>query len=120
MPRTFYQIKLKECFFPAVSAEDALDMYNNGACCGGLHREEVDVGVAVNAEHTVKLFMLAKAMYDSEKFNCDEVEAAVRAVACKMGYPLTCEQIASSVIHWVERVGEDMTLAEMEEWLIND
>lgn len=120
MPRTFYQIKLKECFFPALSSEDALDMYNNGACNGGLHKDEVEIGVAVNAEHTMKLFLLAKTMYDSEKFDANEVEAAVRAVACQMGYPFTCEQIAESVVLWVERVCDDMTAAEMEEWMIND
>jgi hypothetical protein len=118
MARGIYEVKLKEYYFPALSAADAVEMRNNGNCEEILQRDEVEVRLLVQEEHTMQLFLLAKTMYDMEKFSCKEVEAVIAALAREMGYFSTAEEIADCVTLWIERVAEDMTLHELEEWII--
>lgn len=118
MARGIYEVKLREHFFPALSAADAVDMRNNGAVEEILSDREVEVTLLVKEEHTMQLFLLAKTMYDMEKFTCQEVEAVISALAREMGYLDIAEEIADCVTLWVERVAEDMTLPELEEWII--
>lgn len=117
MARGIYEIKLKQRFFPALSEQDALEMQRNGAC-NGLSEDEVEIGLIVSEEHAMKMFMLAKTMYDFDNFTVNEVRAAVRAVATELGYFATYEQVAECIIDWIERVGEDMTVTELQEWMI--
>ncbi len=117
MARGIYEIQLNERFFPALSGLDALEMQRNGSGCG-LSEDEVSIKLVVAEEHSMKMFLLAKTMYDSDKFNYKEVRAAVRAVALELGYVATCDQVADCVTTWIERVGEDMTVTEFEEWMI--
>ena len=79
--------------------------------------EEVDVKVICNAEHAMKLFVLAKTMYDTEKFDSDDIEVAVRSLALKLNCFCNFEEITSCVMTWVERFDE-MSLADLEEWII--
>lgn len=118
MARGIYEIKLKEHYFPALSSADAVDMRNNGACEENLSEGEVEVSLLVKEEHTMQLFLLAKTMYDMEKFTCEEVEAVISALAREMGYFSIAEDIADCVTQWIERVAEDMTLHELEEWML--
>lgn len=118
MARGIYEARLKNRFYPALCEGDAMEMQVNGVCHCGLTDEDIEVSLVVKEEHTMKLFVLAKSMYDSEKFEYLEVKSAVSAVAIKMGYYTTYEEVAECVISWVERVAEDMTLSELEEWLI--
>lgn len=115
MARGIYEIKLKDSLFPAVSADEAIEMWNNGNSKSA-NTEELEVKMIVTEEDTVKLFLLTKTMYDTDKFNCEEVAVAVSAVAAEMGYTNT-EEISNCVIKWVERF-EDSTLGELEEWVI--
>lgn len=117
MARAIYGIKLKEHLFPARSEEDALDMQNNGDCSGGLGKDDIDVFPLVSEEHTVKLFMVAKTMYDMEKFLATEVAAAVCAVAETLGYSNDAKDIADTVTLWAERL-DYMSPGEFQEWLI--
>jgi hypothetical protein len=117
MARGIYEIKLKERFFPALSAADALDMQRSGACCA-LSEDEVEVRMVVSEDHAMKMVLLAKTMYDLDKFSVKEVRSAVRGVALECGYIDTFEQVAECVIDWVERVCDDMTITETEEWMI--
>lgn len=117
MAREIYELKLKDRFFPALSAADALEMHMNGDRHNALTEEAVEVGVIVKGEHTMKLFILAKTMYDTEKFEWNEVGAAVCALARELGYYKNAAEVANCVLTWVERF-EDMTLSELEEWII--
>ena len=118
MARGIYEIKLKEHLFPALSAADAVEMRNNGNCEEALQEHEVEVNLLVKEEHAMQLFLLAKTMYDMEKFNCKEIETVVSALAREMGYFSIAEDIADCVTLWIERVAEDMTLLEVEEWML--
>lgn len=117
MARAIYEIKLKEHFFPALSKADALEMQYNGGCAG-LTEDDVTINMTVNEEHTLKLFTLAKTLYDMDKFNIHEIEAALRAVVCEMGYTDIQQEVTDTVTRWIERVGEEMTIVELEEWLL--
>ena len=117
MGRAIYEIKLRENYFPATSAEDALEMQRNGNCSGILQEGEVIVTPRVGEESTIKLFLLAKTMYDMEKYTYAEVKSAVTALAREMGYFAEAEQFAETVTTWVERF-DDMPRSEFEEWLI--
>lgn len=116
MARAIYEIKLKDRLFPATSEEDALEMYNTNN--EELTEEAVEVGVAVKEEHVMKLFILAKAMYDTDKFDYKEIQAAVGAVARNLGYYSTYEDVAQCVNTWIERIGEDMDVSDVAEWVI--
>lgn len=118
MARGIYKIELKDSYFPALSAADAVEMRNNGSTDVAIPDNEVEVSLFVNEDHTVRLFLLAKTMYDMEKFSCQEIEVAIAALAREMGYFGMADEIADCVTLWVERVAEDMTLSELEEWLI--
>lgn len=118
MARGIYKVELKETYFPAHSAEEAVEMRNNGNCEDVLDRDEVEVKLVVQEEHTMQLFLLAKTMYDLEKFNCQEVEAVIAALARQFGYFGIAEEIADCVTLWVERIADDMTPHDLEEWII--
>lgn len=118
MARGIYEIKLKERYFPALSATEALEMQNNGNYCGGEKDEEVEINLMVTEEHTMQLFLLAKTMSDMEKFNYQEIEAVIVALAREMGYSSIATEVADCVLTWVERVAEDMTIHDLEEWII--
>lgn len=117
MARGIYEIKLKERYFPALCAEDAMEMQLNDEC-RGLRDEDVEVTMVIKEEHTIKLFLLAKTMYDTEKFEYNEIEAAICALAREMGYYGKEAEVTNCVTTWVERIAEDMTPGELEEWLI--
>lgn len=117
MARAIYEIKLVENYFPATSAEDALEMQRNGHCSGILQDSEVTVAPVLGEESTIKLFLLAKTMYDMEKYTYQEVKSAVTALCIQMGYYAQAEQLADTVITWVERF-DDMPQSEFEEWLM--
>ena len=117
MARAIYEIKLKESYFPALSGAEALNMQNNFTS-GDLQEEDVDIRVAVTAEHTLKMFMLCKTMYDMEKYTTKEIACSIKALATEMGYFSETERLADMVTTWTERVSEDMTPQELQEWLI--
>lgn len=114
MARGIYEIKLKERYFPALCAEDAMEMQINPS----LKDEDVEITMVVKEEHTMKLFLLAKTMYETEKFEYTEIEAALCALAQKMGYKGIEAEVVDCVTTWVERIAEDMSPGEFEEWLI--
>lgn len=117
MARGIYEIKLKERYFPALSVAEAVDMQNNGNC-HGLQEEDFEVTLIVKEEHTMQLFLLAKTMYDMEKFEYNEVKAVVRALALEMGYFSVADEVAECVLRWVERFDSDYTISDLEEWII--
>lgn len=117
MARNIYAIKLKNSFIPAASAEDALDQYNTLADTE-LTPSEASVEIVVKEEHVMKMFILAKTMFDAEKFEYDEMQAAISALALKFGYYSAHEDITDCVLTWVERFA-DITPADLEEWVIN-
>lgn len=118
MARGIYEITLKENFFPELNERDALDTFNMDGGVAGLREDDVEIRRVVEEEHTMELFLLAKTMYDMEKFTEPEIEAVVRALAIEMGYHTIYKEVAACVIKWTERMTEDMTLHDMEEWLI--
>lgn len=117
MARRIYEIKLKENLFPALSEAEALEMQRNGDCSNLIPDNEVVVNIFVSEEDTVKMFMLAKTMYDMEKFSWQEVSAAVRSVAVELGYWQIAQDVADIVTTWVERF-DDATAEEFQEWLM--
>lgn len=117
MARAIYEIKLKESYFPAMSGAEALHMQNSFTS-GDLQEEDVELRVCVTAEDTVKMFLLCKTMYDMEKYTFKEIWSAVKALATEMGHFAEAERLADMVTTWTERVSEDMTIQEFQEWLI--
>lgn len=117
MAKSIYKIQLKEDLFPAVSAAEALEIQNNGNSFGVLQEDEVVVTPIVGEESTIKLFMLAKTMYDMEKYTYQEIKSTLTALACQMGYWKDSEQIAETVTTWVERFDE-LPADEFQEWLL--
>ena len=117
MARGIYEVRLKNRFFPALCVEDATEMQNNGECRRCLSDEDIEVSLLVKEEHTMKLFLLAKTLYDTEKFELCEVETAVRALAIQFGYYNIAAEVTDCVITWVERFDE-MTPSDLEEWVI--
>lgn len=117
MARGIYEVTLKHRYFPALSAVEALEMQNNGECRGILQEDDVQVNCVVKEEHTMKLFILAKTMYDTEKFELSEVQAAVSSLAIQLGYYFIHEEITDSILTWVDRF-MDTSLNELQEWII--
>lgn len=117
MARGIYEIKLKNRLFPALSEEDAMEMQINGECRASLSDEDIQVSLLVKEEHTMKLFLLAKTIYETEKFELSEVETAVRALAIQFGYYNIAAEVTDCIITWVERFDE-MTPSDLEEWII--
>lgn len=118
MARRIYEIQLKNRFIPGLSQTDAAELWNEGEEEGKkLNEDEVEVNIVCSEEDTMKLFILAKIMYDTDKFNATEIERAVSTLATTLGYKTSLE-IAECVVRWVERMTDDMTLAEIEEWII--
>lgn len=117
MARGIYEVKLRERYFPALCEADALEMQINSEACG-LKDEDVEISLVISEEHTMKLFLLAKTMYETEKFDYTEIEAALFALIQKLGYRGREEEVAVCVTTWVERIVEDMSPGEFEEWLI--
>lgn len=116
MARGIYEIKLKDNLFPALSAAEALEMCHS-TTTGALLENETEINCIVKEEHVVKLFILAKTMYDTEKFECNEVESAVCALAQELGYYSKAAEVANCILSYVERFDE-MTLSDLEEWII--
>lgn len=117
MARAIYEVRLRENYFPAMSGAEALHMQNSFTS-STLQEEDVDIRVCVTAENTLKLFLLCKTMYDMEKFTFKEIWSAVKALAVETGHFAEAEKLADMVTTWTERVSEDMTLQEFQEWLI--
>lgn len=116
MARGIYEIKLKERFYPALSEADAVEMQftHNGAA----EESDVEVSLAVREDHTMQLFLLARTMYELDKFERDEIEVVVCALARKLGYCTDTEDIVVCVLNWVEATSEELTIHELEEWII--
>jgi len=117
MARGIYEITLKTRYFPALSAEDALELHNCGDYLAEFQEEDVEINLIVKEEHTMQLFLLAKTMYDMDKFEHSQVKTTVGALAMEMGYVNNHEEVADCVLTWVERF-DDMTLSDVEEWII--
>jgi hypothetical protein len=117
MARGIYKIELKHPYFPALSAAEAVEMRNNCVGSSFIQDEEVEVKKVVLEEHTVQLFLLTKTMLDMEKFTAPEIDAVICALAKELGYE-DATAVADCVIRWTERITDDMTLSELEEWLI--
>ena len=117
MARAIYEIKLKEHYFPALDVADALELRANGDFKNSPVDDEFEVSLVVKEEDTMKLFFFAKTIMDTEKFTSKEIEAAVGAMAKELGYFTNHSAVADCVIKWVERF-DHMTLAELEEWII--
>lgn len=115
MARAIYEVKLKERYFPAHSEAEALEMQNESDC--GLKADEASVSLAVKEEHAVKLFLLAKTMYDTEKFDYNEVEVAVQALARELGYFTNYTEISGCIISWTERFC-DIPMDEFVDWIL--
>ena len=116
MARGIYEVKLKERYYPALSAADAVEMQlvHNGVA----EENDVEVSLVVKEEHTMQLFLLARTMYELEKFERDEIEVAVCALARKMGYFADTAEVVSCILNWVETTLEELTMHELEEWII--
>lgn len=116
MARSIYEIKLNNRFFPALSSDEALEMVDPETA-KVLMDSSFTVSEVVKEEHTMKLFVAAKTMSDIELFEVNEIEAAVRALAFKLGYYTTADDVTECVLTWVERF-MDVPLSELQEWII--
>lgn len=116
MAKELYEIKLKERYYPASSAAEALELQANGELTRSLSEDDFEVSVVVKEEHTMKLFILAKTMQDTEKYEYNEIEASICALARELGYHHNYAEVADCILTWVDRF-DDMPLEELEEWL---
>lgn len=117
MARAIYEIKLKEPYFPAESAAEAIEMLKAKDITLFFDGPGIEVTTVVDTPDTAKLFVLAKTMYDTERFELNQIRVAVRALAGQMGYYLDADKVTECVLSWTERFDE-MDLSELEEWII--
>lgn len=117
MARRIYEIKLRNGYVPALSEAEALEMQSGGSISGCLHEDDVSISICIPEADTVKMFLLAKTMYDTEKFSYQEVAAAVKAVAVELGYFRIAEDVVDMITTWVERF-EELPADEFKEWLL--
>lgn len=116
MGKALYEIRLDEPIIPAKSSESALEEHAERSgleLAGFASAHEI-----VPEETTLKLFMLAKMMQDSEKFVYNEIWTAVCAVMRMMNCTRSVDEVATCICTWTERF-EDMTMEELQEWVIN-
>lgn len=117
MARAIYEVKLNPSLFPCNSAEEVDEMLIDAMGLKQSIKDSLTVEVKVKEEHTVKLFILGKTLFDTEKFEWNEVFSAVCALAQEFGYGEESKEIADSVLTWCERLS-DMDSEEFDEWLI--
>ena len=117
MARGIYEINLNERYFPALSQKDALEMRNNGNCGECLQDSDVDINCLVPADDTMKLFILAKTMEESNRFEFSEIYSVVSALAIQLGYKEHEKEITNCILKWIERLDE-MNIVDLEEWII--
>lgn len=114
MARAIYGVKLIEHYIPALNEQEALEMnesLNNDSS------NDSNIRVIVQEEDTMRLFILAKSLYDLDKFEINEIVKVVQCIAESLGYKETCNEIAGCVVHWIENL-ENMTMQELQEWII--
>lgn len=117
MAREIYEIKLKDPYFPAASVREAVEMLKQKDITLFFNDPGIEVNTVVTNADTVKLFVLAKTMYDTDRFELNQIRAAVKGLASQMGYYLESDKITECVLSWTEKFDE-MDLSELEEWLI--
>ena len=117
MAREIYEIRLKNNLVPSTSASEALEAFNVQAGVDTLTEDETDIRVAVQEEHAVKLFVMAKTLYDTDKFEYEEIAGAIFSLAVSLGYYASASAVAECVTTWVERFYE-MPNSDFQEWLL--
>lgn len=117
MSRAIYEIKLKEPYFPAKDTNDAIGMLKAKDTTLFFDGPGIEVTEVVNQQDTMKLFVLAKTMYDTDRFDLNQIRVAVKALAGQMGHYTRAEQVTECVLEWAEKF-EEMSLSELEEWII--
>lgn len=117
MSRAIYEIKLKEPYFPAKNVTEAVSMLKAKDTDLFFDGPGIEVTEVVSEQDTMKLFVLAKTMYDTDRFDLNQVRVAVRALAGQMGHYVIAEKITECVLEWAEKF-EEMSLSELEEWII--
>lgn len=116
MSKMLYEIRINPDVIPAVSRKDALEELNNSGI--SLTENDTSVIVLLDEDKTVRLFTLARMMYQSEKYEYDEINAALLGLCKCMG----CEErearmCVDAVCTWCERM-EDLDDDEWEDWLM--
>lgn len=116
MSKMLYEVRINPDVVPAVSKKDALgEIYDAGIT---LTESDAVINVLLDEDKTVRLFTLARMMYQSEKYEYDEISAALLGLCKCMG----CEEreaqmCVNAVCTWCERL-EDADDDEWEEWLM--
>lgn len=116
MSKQLYEIRLDPNVVPAVSRKDALDVLYGG----GITLQEGDyrMNVLLDEDKTVRLFTLGRMMYRSEKYEYDEISAALLGLCKRMGCEeREAEMCVETVCVWCERL-EDEDDETWEEWLM--
>lgn len=118
MARVIYEARLTPALFPCRTQEEAQEMLTEGMGVKTNLQESVSIDVAVNEEHTVKLFLFCRTLQKLEKFEWNEIFAALIGLAQELGYDRNAKDIADQVQTWCERL-EYMDDEEFNEWLID-
>lgn len=117
MARSIYEVKLNPSLFPCNSTEEVDEMLSEAVNVKQSLKDSTVVEVKVKEEHTIKLFLLGKTLFDTEKFEWNEIFSSVCALAQELGYDKDFKDIADTVMTWCERLSY-MDSEEFNEWLI--
>lgn len=99
---------------PAMTAEDAADRYSNET--DDATTNEKDFSVLVPHEDFIKIFRLARTLYEIEQYTAEDVEVLVEAYSKNLGYNLSKSDLWYGILLWAERL-MDMDDEDIEDWL---
>ena len=118
MARRIYEVKLNPSLYTCKTQEEVYEMTCNELNFKLYHTSCITCEVAVNEEHTVKMFMLCRALQKLDKFEWNEIFAALVGLAQGLGYDRIAKDIADQVQTWCEKL-EYADDEEFNEWLID-
>lgn len=118
MARKIYKVKLNPCLYACKTQEEVYEMTYNGLDIKQDLANCTTCEVVVSEEHTVKMFMFCRTLQKLEKFEWNEIFAALVGLAQELGYDRNAKDIADQVQTWCERM-EYLDDEEFTEWIID-
>ena len=108
-----YRYKHAITVVPSPNTENAQDRYFGET---EIWADQKDFEILVPHQDFVKLFRLARTLYDIEQYSAEDVETLVDAYAKKLGYSLSSSDLWHGILKWVERF-DDFGDEDIEDWL---
>lgn len=115
MGKKLYVINLRNRVTAAATEEEALDSLN-GRVAKFVDADYFTATEWVDEELTAKMLILCRSMNQTEKFELNEVKAALGSLINRADLKPYAEELVDSVIEWGERL-DDLDEEEFMDWL---